>query len=54
MSPAFHRWQGLTDAYAKQLESLSRREPGASARLQQIGIQLAACHASFMRDTKPK
>ncbi|VTU26849.1 hypothetical protein [Variovorax sp. PBL-E5] len=42
ISPAFHHWQVLTDAYARQLEALRRREPGASAALTRISSDLAA------------
>jgi hypothetical protein len=52
MTPAFSHWRSLTDAYAKQLEALRRMEPGASARLNWIGAELALCNASFTRESR--
>jgi hypothetical protein len=48
ISPAFHHWQDLTDAYARQLEALRRREPGASAALTRISKDLA----EFQKDAQ--
>lgn len=49
ISPAFHRWQDLTDAYARQLDALRRREPGALAALTRISRDLA----QFQKETQP-
>ncbi len=54
MSPDFHHWRNLTDAYARQLDALERREPGASAGLRLIGIELAALNALFELESEPR
>ena len=54
MSPDFHHWRNLTDAYARQLDALERREPGASAGLRLIGIELAALNALFELEGEPR
>ena len=48
MGEAFSHWQGLSDAYAAQLEALRRHEPGASAALKKLSSALA----KFQDDAK--
>ena len=50
ISTAFRHWQQLTDDYVKQLEALQRRQSGALATLDRIGVQLAAYRERFTRD----
>jgi len=47
MSPAFHRWQGLTDAYAIQLEGLRQFEPGATDKLMRIARAIEKCKSEI-------
>ena len=49
MGEAFSHWQGLSDAYAEQLEALRRHEPGASAALRKISSALAKCQDDAKR-----
>ena len=43
MSPSFCHWQKLTDRYARQLDDLQRREPGAAAALVITGREIERC-----------
>ncbi len=43
MSASFCHWQELTDQYARQLDGLQRREPGAAAALMITRREIEIC-----------
>jgi hypothetical protein len=48
MGAAFRRWQELTDAYARNIEAMSRNEPGAAAELERLAKDIEKCETDFL------
>lgn len=48
MGSAFKRWQDLTDAYARNIEAMSRNEPGAAAELERLAKDIERCETDFL------
>jgi hypothetical protein len=47
MGVAFRQWQELTDAYARQIEALARRIPGAAAEAKRLAQAMKRLEMEF-------